>query len=65
MELTREEAHARMARFMPDEVVSSTLDVLGAPLPGEQAVSPDVEKVLHRPARPFAEWVSRNLPAFR
>ncbi len=65
VELTREDAHAHMARFMPEEVVGGTLDILGAPLPAEQAVSPDVERVLHRPARPFGEWVARNLPAFR
>ncbi|GGZ05364.1 NmrA family transcriptional regulator [Streptomyces poonensis] len=65
VELTREDAHAHMARFMPEEVIDGTLDVLGAPLPAEQAISPDVERVLHRPARPFGEWVARNLPAFR
>ncbi|MYX46398.1 NmrA family transcriptional regulator, partial [Streptomyces sp. SID89] len=42
-----------------------TLDILGAPLPSEQRASPDVRDVLGRPARPFAQWVARNLPAFR
>ncbi|MGW7199044.1 NAD(P)H-binding protein [Streptomyces chryseus] len=65
VELSREEARAHMVRFMPEEVVDGTLDVLGVPLPSEQAVSPDVENVLHRPARPFDEWVARNLPAFQ
>ncbi|MGW6916719.1 NAD(P)H-binding protein [Kitasatospora sp. NPDC054939] len=64
-ELTREQAHAHLAQFMPEEVIGGTLDVLGAPLPREQAVSGDVERVLGRPARPFAAWVARNLPAFR
>ncbi|NED36817.1 NAD(P)H-binding protein [Streptomyces sp. SID8499] len=64
-ELTREEARARMTHFMPEEVADGTLDILGAPLPSEQRVSPDVRDVLGRPARPFAQWVARNLPAFR
>ncbi|MEU6664800.1 NAD(P)H-binding protein [Streptomyces sp. NPDC046727] len=64
VELSRAEAHAGMARFMPEQVVTGTLDVLGAPLAAERRVSPDVAAVLGRPAAPFAEWVGRNLPAF-
>ncbi|KOG60358.1 NmrA family transcriptional regulator [Streptomyces antibioticus] len=64
VELSREEAHAGMARFMPEQVVAGTLDVLGAPLPAERRAAPDVEAVLGRPAAPFAAWVARNLPAF-
>jgi hypothetical protein len=65
VELTREAAHAHMAQFMPEDVIPGTLDILGAPLPAEQRVSPDVEKVLGRPATPFSSWVSRSLPAFK
>lgn len=65
VELSREDAHARMAQFMPEQAVTGTLDVLGVPLPAEQRISPDVEAVLHRPAGSFGEWVARNLPAFR
>lgn len=65
VELSREEAHARMARFMPEEVIDGTLDVLGVPLPAEQKTSPDVERILRHPARPFGASVTRNLPAFR
>ncbi|MFE4264331.1 SDR family oxidoreductase [Streptomyces sp. NPDC056883] len=65
VELSREDAHAHMAQFMPEEVIAGTLDVLGVPLPAEREISPDVESVLHRPASPFAEWVARSLPAFR
>nr|BFD91393.1 NAD(P)H-binding protein [Kitasatospora sp. Xyl93] len=65
VELSREQAHAHLARFMPEQVIPGTLDVLGAPLPAEQAVSPDVATVLRRPAAPFRAWVERNLPAFR
>ncbi|MFI1581120.1 NAD(P)H-binding protein [Embleya sp. NPDC020630] len=65
VELSREEAHAHMAQFMPEEAIGGTLDALGVPLPAEVEVGPDVANVLGRPARPFAEWVARNLPAFR
>ncbi|GHA91150.1 SDR family oxidoreductase [Streptomyces termitum] len=65
VELSREQAHAHLARFMPEEVIGGTLDVLGVPLPEELRISPDVEAVLGRPAAPFAAWVERNLPAFR
>jgi hypothetical protein len=54
-----------MAQFMPEDVIPGTLDILGAPLPAEQRVSPDVEKVLGRPATPFSGWVRRSLPAFK
>ncbi|WP_405983298.1 SDR family oxidoreductase [Streptomyces sp. NBC_00872] len=64
-ELTREQAHTHMTQFMPEEVIDGTLDILGVPLPTEQAISPDVETVLRRPARTFDEWVARNLPAFQ
>ncbi|MBA2813763.1 NAD(P)H-binding protein [Streptomyces sp. KM273126] len=65
VELSREQAQAHMAQFMPEEVIDGTLDILGVPLPAEQAISPDTESVLGRPARPFGEWVARNLPAFQ
>ncbi len=65
VELSREQARAHLAQFMPEEVLDGTLDILGRPLPGEQVISPDVERVLGRPARPFGEWVARSLPAFR
>lgn len=65
VELTREAAQAHMAQFMPEDVIPGTLDILGAPLPAEQQVSPDVERVLGRPAGPFSGWVSRSLSAFK
>ncbi|MEV6354852.1 SDR family oxidoreductase [Streptomyces hydrogenans] len=65
VELTRAEAHAHLSRFMPEEVVDGTLDILGRPLPEERRVSPDVETVLGRPAAPFGAWAARHLPAFR
>lgn len=65
VELSREQAHVHMARFMPEEVIGGTLDIIGSPLAAEQKVTPDVERVLGRPATPFAEWAARNLPTFR
>src|SRR4051812_35532439 len=65
VELSRAQARDHLARFMPEEVIDGSLDILGAPLPTERAVSRDVEQVLRRPARPFADWVARNVAAFR
>lgn len=65
VELSRDQAYAHMAQFMPEEVIGGTLDILGVPMPTEQAVSPDVEAVLGRPPRPFGEWVARNARAFK
>lgn len=64
-EQTPQEARAAMLAFMPEPVVEATLAVLGAPTAAEQEVSPDVERVLGRPARPFAHWAARNAAAFR
>lgn len=65
VELGREEARAHMARFMPEAVVDGTLDILGEPLPAEQRVSPDVERLLGRPAGTFADWADRSVAAFK
>ncbi|WP_108986999.1 SDR family oxidoreductase [Streptomyces coelicoflavus] len=64
-ELTREEARAAMARSMPAELADDTLDILGNPSPAELRVSPDVERVLGRAPRPFADWAARNVDTFR
>ncbi|TCO51155.1 uncharacterized protein YbjT (DUF2867 family) [Kribbella antiqua] len=64
-ELSRDEARSRMLTYMPEPVVDATLGVLGEPSADEQRVSPDVEQVLGRPARTFADWAARNVAAFR
>lgn len=64
VELTREEARAGMLAYIPEHVVDGTLAILGEPLPEERVVSPDVETVLGRPARSFADWARRNAAAF-
>ncbi|WP_405162643.1 NAD(P)H-binding protein [Nocardia sp. NBC_01499] len=64
-DLTRAEAKAEMTRFVPAELADDTLDIISAPNPAELQISPDVEKVLGRAPRPFADWVARNIDAFR
>ncbi|MEV5720521.1 NAD(P)H-binding protein [Amycolatopsis mediterranei] len=64
-ELTREEAKAGMIRSMPGELADDTLDILSSPSPAELRVSPDVQQVLGRAPRTFAEWAARNVAAFR
>ncbi|MEV2220869.1 NAD(P)H-binding protein [Nocardia vinacea] len=64
VELTREQAHSGMLRFMPEDVADGTLDILGTPTPAEQQVSPDVERVLGRSATSYAEWAQRNRAIF-
>jgi len=64
-ELTREEAKAAMAQSMPAELADDTLDILSSPSPAELRVSPDVQRVLGRAPRPFADWAVRNIAAFR
>ena len=53
-----------LLQFMPEPVVEATLDILGNPKPAEQRVSPDVEWILGRSPRTFAEWARRNVAAF-
>ena len=64
-ELTREEAKRAMSQSMPAELADDTLDILGSPSPAELRVSPDVQRVLGRAPRPFADWAVRNVAAFR
>jgi len=64
IELTREQAFAGMREVMPEEIADGTLSILGDPTPQEGAVSPDVEAVLGRPGRTFADWAHRNAAAF-
>ncbi|MGI8310762.1 NmrA family transcriptional regulator [Saccharopolyspora hattusasensis] len=63
VEQSRAEAKTQLTRFMPEPIVDRTLDILGSP-GALQRVSPDVERLLGRPARTFAEWVARNIAAF-
>ncbi|MFD0020778.1 SDR family oxidoreductase [Streptomyces sp. NPDC058382] len=64
-ELTRDEARTAMSRSMPAELADDTLDIIGSPSPAEVRISPDVQRVLGRAPRPFADWATRNAAAFR
>lgn len=65
VEQSRMDARARMLRYMPEPVVQITLDILGAPSAVEQRVSRDVERLLGRPPRTYADWAARNVVAFK
>ncbi|MFC4530893.1 NAD(P)H-binding protein [Sphaerisporangium dianthi] len=65
IEQTRDEARAEMLRFMPEAVADTTLAIIGAPTAAEQRISPDIERVLGRAPRTFADWANRNAAAFR
>ncbi|WP_447035728.1 SDR family oxidoreductase [Streptomyces sp. DSM 118878] len=64
-ELTRDEAKAAMSQSMPAELADDTLEILGSPNPAELRVSPDVQQVLGRAPRSFADWAAHNVAAFR
>jgi hypothetical protein len=50
---------------MPEPVADGTMAILGEPTGAEQRVNPDVERILGRPPRAFADWATRNRAAFR
>ena len=50
---------------MPPTIVETTLDAIGTPNELERRISPDVERVLGRPAQSFQAWAKRNADAFR
>ncbi|GAA4589087.1 hypothetical protein GCM10023107_11650 [Actinoplanes octamycinicus] len=64
-EQTREQAREQMLAFMPEPVADGTLQIIGAPTAAELRISPDVPRVLDRPARTFADWLGRHVDAFR
>jgi uncharacterized protein YbjT (DUF2867 family) len=65
VELSRAQAAEAWRALLPPTVVETTLDALGAPNEIEKRVSPAVENVLGRPAKPFAAWAARNVDLFR
>jgi uncharacterized protein YbjT (DUF2867 family) len=65
VEQTREEARDQMLGYMPEPVVEATLGALGTPSAEEQRVNDDGPRLLGRPLRTFADWVARNVAAFR
>ncbi|MFE3443211.1 NAD(P)H-binding protein [Nocardia sp. NPDC059180] len=65
VEQTRAQAREQMLEFMPEPVVETTLDILGAPTDDELRISTDVHRALGRPARTFAEWAADHIAPFR
>lgn len=64
VELTRDQAREYLLQQMPEAVAEGTLDILGAPTAEERRVSPDLETLLGRPGRTFADWAARHSAAF-
>jgi uncharacterized protein YbjT (DUF2867 family) len=64
VELSRDEAARAMGAVMPAAVAEATLDILGTPTDHERTPSPDVQRLLGRPATSFAEWATRNAHIF-
>jgi uncharacterized protein YbjT (DUF2867 family) len=65
IEVSHDDARQQMLQFMPAAVADATLAIVGHPTPAEAQPCPDVEEVLGRPGRPFADWAQRNAAAFR
>ena len=65
VEVPHDEVREQMLAFMPAPVADATLAILGHPTPQEAQGSPDVERLLGRPARSFDAWAHRNAAAFR
>ncbi|MFF4155777.1 NAD(P)H-binding protein [Streptomyces sp. NPDC001678] len=65
-EISREEAHARMAAVFGDEAADAVLDVMGGDVNDEiLTVRDTVSQVTGSPARPFRQWAAENAAAFR
>jgi uncharacterized protein YbjT (DUF2867 family) len=65
LDQTRDEARRQMLRFMPEPLVDTTLEAIGEPTPAERRISPDVQRVLGRPPRTFADWARTHVAVFR
>ncbi|MFC0601429.1 NAD(P)H-binding protein [Streptomyces palmae] len=66
VEISREEAHRRMAVVMGEETADAVLDVTGGDVNEELLTVRDtVSRVTGSPGRTFAQWVSENVAAFR
>lgn len=66
MEISRQEARARMAAVFGDEAADAVLDVTGGDVNDELLVVRDtVSRVTGSPARPFQRWAAENAHIFR
>ncbi|MFI1728957.1 NAD(P)H-binding protein [Streptomyces acidicola] len=65
-EISREEAHWHMSTFLGAEAADAVLDVTGGDVNDELLTVRDtVPQITGSPARPFHQWVSENIAAFR
>lgn len=65
-ELSREEAREQMLGWgWAAEAVDGALDAWARMQDQPEVVSPDVERILGRPATPYARWVDDHIDAFR
>ncbi|MFF8713975.1 NAD(P)H-binding protein [Streptomyces sp. NPDC015184] len=65
-EIGRAEAHRHMSTFLGAEAADAVLDVTGGDVNDELLMVRDtVTRVTGSPARPFRQWVSENVAAFR
>lgn len=65
-EISREEAHRHMSTFLGAEAADAVLDVTGGDVNDELlTVRHTVSQVTGSAARPFHQWVSENVAAFR
>ncbi|MFI9467090.1 NAD(P)H-binding protein [Streptomyces sp. NPDC052492] len=65
VEQSRAEAREAMLRFMPEDVVETTLGILGEPADAELRPGLGIQDVLGRPPRAFADWARRHADLFR
>lgn len=63
-ELSHDDALRTLSAVMPVAVAEATLGILGDPTESERTPSPDVRRLLGRPATSFADWATRNAGAF-
>ncbi|WP_243061906.1 NAD(P)H-binding protein [Humibacter sp. RRB41] len=64
VELTREDALARLSTVMPSEIADATLGILGGPSVRESSPTDAVERLTGRPATPFSSWAADHATAF-
>jgi uncharacterized protein YbjT (DUF2867 family) len=65
-ELPRDEARTQMIGWgWPAETVDGALDAWARMVVEPEVVSPDVERILGRPAAAYSQWVRDHLDAFR
>ncbi|MFJ9852588.1 NAD(P)H-binding protein [Streptomyces sp. NPDC101150] len=66
VEISREEAHRRMAPVMGSETVDAVLDVTGGDVNDDLSVVRDtVPRLTGSPGTPFRRWATENAAAFR